>query len=53
MLSYWAVAKLMVNGRIHFAYACRRGEHHNFWSSFFYEQVNKDNGSMKKLLEIN
>lgn len=53
LLSYWAVAKLMINGRIHFAYACKRGEPHNLSSSFFYKHVRQDSGSMKKLLEMN
>ena len=50
--SYWAVAKLMINGRIHFAYDCVKGVHHNVWAHVFRDEIWKDNGSIKKLLEM-
>ena len=50
--AFYAVAKLMMNGRIYFAYAHRKGERHNYWAHVFYNEIVQDNGSIKKLLEI-
>ncbi len=51
--AWYAVAKLMVNGRIHFAYAHRKGERHNFWAHHFRERLQADGGSLRQLLELN
>lgn len=51
--AYYAVAKLMMNGRIYFAYAHKKGERHNYWAHVFYNEIVQDGGSIKKLLEIN
>jgi alpha-mannosidase len=50
--SWWCVAKLMVNGRIHFAYDAVRSERHNMWTHIFYHEICEDNHSMRKLYEI-
>ena len=50
-VSYWAAAKLMVNGRILFGYAEQRGEQHNYWSGYFRDQWNAEDGSIRALLE--
>ncbi len=50
--AFYAVAKLMVNGRIYFAYARQKGERHNIWAHEFYSEIAQDGGSIKKLLEI-
>lgn len=51
--AFYAVAKLMMNGRIYFAYARKKGERHNYWAHVFYNEIVQDGGSIKKLLEIN
>ena len=50
--AFYAVAKLMMNGRIYFAYARQKGERHNIWAHEFYNEIAQDGGSIKKLLEI-
>lgn len=50
--AFYAVAKLMMNGRIYFAYARQKGERHNIWAHEFYSEIAQDGGSIKKLLEI-
>lgn len=51
--AFYAVAKLMMNGRIYFAYAHKKGERHNYWAHVFYNEIVQDDGSIRKLLEIN
>jgi hypothetical protein len=51
--AFYAVAKLMMNGRIYFACAHKKGERHNYWAHVFYNEIVQDEGSIKKLLEIN
>jgi alpha-mannosidase len=51
--AFYAVAKLMMNGRIYFAYAHKKGERHNYWAHVFYNEIVQDGGSIKKMLEIN
>jgi hypothetical protein len=50
--AFYAVAKLMMNGRIYFAYARKKGERHNYWAHVFYNEIIQDGGSIRKLLEI-
>ncbi len=50
--AFWAVTKLMVNGRIHFGYAHKKGQRHNWWTGEFRNIVQKDNGSLKKMFEL-
>lgn len=49
--SYWAVVKLMVNGRIHFAYIHIKGERHNVWAHEFIRVLGEEK-SWKPLLEL-
>lgn len=48
--AFYAAAKLMVNGRIYFAFGQRKGERHNFWSSQIRDKINAENGSLRQLL---
>ncbi len=50
--AFYAVGKLMMNGRIYFAYARQKGERHNIWAHEFYSELVQDGGSIRKLLEI-
>lgn len=50
--AYYAAVKLCCNGRIHFAYADRHGPRHNVWAHEFINEINRDNGSIKKLIEM-
>ena len=50
--SYWLAVKLCVNGRIRFAFDKRQGERHNVWAHEFINEIYKDGGSIKKLLEM-
>lgn len=50
--SYWIAVKLCVNGRIRFAFAKNSGERHNVWAHEFINEIYKDGGSIKKLLEL-
>ncbi len=50
--SFWAAAKLGVNGRIYFSYDKKQGERHNVWAHEFYSEIIKDNGSIIKLLNM-
>ncbi|NLP47514.1 MAG: hypothetical protein GX345_01055 [Clostridiales bacterium] len=50
--AYYAVAKLMMNGRIYFAYDHKKGPLHNLWAHVFYDEILADGGSIKKLLEM-
>ncbi len=52
MTSYWAVVKLMANGRIHFAYSRVAGKHHNFWANEFGNIISDNNGSIMELLKL-
>ena len=51
-LAYWAAAKLMVNGRIIFGYAERKGLEHNLWSGWVRERMQEEGGSIRALLEM-
>ena len=46
--AYYAVAKLMINGRIYFAYARNKGPLHNYWAHVYA----RENGSIINLLTI-
>ena len=49
-LSFWAVAKLMVNGRIYFQGVNHRPiQPHVLWAHKFIDEIVKDKGSLKKL----
>ena len=50
-VAFWAAAKLMVNGRIIFGYAERKGPRHNFHSGDIRRMFGAD-GSIKKFLEL-
>ncbi len=50
--SFWAAAKLAVNGRIYFAFDKRQGIRHNVWAHEFFNEIIKDNGSIMKLIEM-
>jgi len=51
--AYWAVVKLMANGRIHFAYDRKKGPRHNVWAHEFYHTLFvRDKGSIEELLKI-
>ncbi|MPN18128.1 hypothetical protein SDC9_165486 [bioreactor metagenome] len=49
--AYWAVVKLMVNGRIHFAHIQIKGDRHNVWAHEFVSVLNEAH-SWKPLLEL-
>ena len=49
-VAYWAAAKLMVNGRIVFGYAEKKGPRHNFHSGDIGGRF--EGGSVKALLEL-
>jgi len=49
-LSYWAVAKLMVNGRIYFGGVSHRPiQPHVLWAHEFINELYADGGSLRKL----
>lgn len=50
--SFWAAAKLGVNGRIYFAFDKSLGMRHNVWAHEFYGEMINDNGSIRKLIEM-
>lgn len=50
--SFWVAAKLCVNGRIYFAFDKKQGMRHNVWAHEFFAEIIKDNGSIKKILEM-
>ncbi len=51
--AFWAVAKVSVNGRIHFAYDHKKGENHGVWAHDLYGiLMDDDKGSIKRLLEM-
>lgn len=50
--SFWAVAKLCVNGRIHFAGVSKYGERHNYWAHEMINDIYRDGGSLRTLLEL-
>ena len=49
--SFWAIAKLMLNGHIYFGYVHRKSNCHNLWAGTFTLEVFANNGSQKKLFE--
>ncbi len=52
--TYWAVAKLMVNGRIFFSHDANSSVHHSYWTHHFYDdEIVTDGKSLRKLLSIN
>lgn len=50
--SFWAAAKLAVNGRIYFAFDKKQGMRHNVWAHEFFSEIINNNGSIKKILEM-
>ena len=52
MTSFWAAVKLGINGRIYFAFDKKQGMRHNIWAHEFFSEIIKDNGSIKKILEM-
>ncbi len=52
MTSFWAAAKLGVNGRIYFAFDKSLGMRHNVWAHEFFSEIIKDNGSIRKIIEM-
>lgn len=52
-LSFWAVAKLMVNGRLYFKGAWHRPvQPHVLWAHTFFDEIYRDGGSLRKLNEM-
>ncbi|MCL2508904.1 MAG: hypothetical protein FWF05_06985 [Oscillospiraceae bacterium] len=52
--AYWAAVKLMVNGRIHFAYDCVKGMPHNQSTRTYWDpEVRDKSGSLEMLLKMN
>jgi len=51
-LAYWAVVKLMVNGRIFFAYADKRGPRPNLFSADMRAKYDAAGGSIQAMLEL-
>lgn len=50
--SFWAAAKLGINGRIYFAFDKSVGMRHNVWAHEFFSEIINDNGSIRKILEM-
>ncbi len=51
--SFWAVAKLMMNGRIYFAYGAQKGPRHNHWAHILHDVILRDdNGSIERILNM-
>ncbi|MBQ3537918.1 MAG: hypothetical protein IJA39_04980 [Clostridia bacterium] len=50
--SFWAAAKLAVNGRIYFAFDKKLGARHNVWAHEFFREIENSNGSIKMILEM-
>ncbi len=52
-LSFWAVAKLMVNGRIYFKGGLHRPvQPHVLWAHTFVDEIYRDGGSIRKMNEL-
>jgi len=51
-VAFWAAAKLMVNGRIIFGYAEKKGEERNLWSGWVRDRMQAEGGSIRALLEL-
>lgn len=50
--SFWAAAKLAVNGRIYFAFDKKLGMRHNVWAHEFFSEITESNGSIRAMLEM-
>lgn len=50
--AFYAVAKLMVNGRIYFAYAHQKGSRHHHKTNEMRKQIARDNGSYMRVLRM-
>lgn len=50
--SFWAAAKLAVNGRIYFGFDKKHGPRHNVWAHEFFNEIIKNNGSIKAILDM-
>ncbi|MGN1451173.1 MAG: glycoside hydrolase family 38 C-terminal domain-containing protein [Eubacteriales bacterium] len=51
-LSWYAVGKLCVNGRIQFSGVEKKGPRHCVWAHLLIDDIYADGGSLKKLLEL-
>jgi len=51
-VAYWAAVKLMVNGRIFFAYADKRGPRPNLFSADMRAKYDADDGSIMEMLTL-
>lgn len=51
-IAFWAAAKLMINGRIFFAYTRRKGERRNIWAHEFINKINAAGGSLLPYLSL-
>ncbi len=51
-LSFWAIVKLCMNGRIKFAGVKKYGERHTVWAHELIDELYADGGSLRKLLEM-
>ncbi len=50
--SFWAAAKLGVNGRIYFAFDKKQGIRHNVWAHEFIDEIINDKGSIARLISM-
>ena len=51
-LSWYAVGKLCMNGRIHFSGVEKKGPRHCIWAHIMIDDLYRDGGSLKQLLEL-
>lgn len=50
--SFWAAAKLGINGRIYFAFDKKQGIRHNVWAHEFFSEIINSGGSIAKLIKM-
>ena len=51
-ISWYAVGKLCVNGRIHFSGVEKKGPRHCEWAHILVNELYEDGGSLAKLLKM-
>ena len=51
-ISWYAVGKLCVNGRIHFSGVEKKGPRHCVWAHVLIGDLYRDGGSLEKLLKM-
>ncbi len=50
--AYWGAAKLMVNGRVYYAYKKHSGERRNLWAHVFVNRLYADNNAQHAYLNL-